>query len=98
MLDIRAITSDEAEAFRDSMMTTFGLDPDLDKAMRMAILESIEFLKEKESFDFFRAYALSSVGVDFRVTQVVDGTQGIHGMISKKLFVKDANPYWYRTR
>jgi len=77
---------------------TFGLDPDLDKAMRMAILETIDFLKEKQGYDFFRAYSLASIGVDFRVTQVVDGTQGIHGMIAKKLFVKDANPYWYRAR
>jgi acetamidase/formamidase len=77
---------------------TFGLDPDLDKAMRMAILETIDFLKEKEGYDFFRAYALTSIGIDFRVTQVVDGTQGIHGMIAKKLFIKDANPYWYRAR
>jgi acetamidase/formamidase len=77
---------------------TFGLDPDLDKAMRMAILETIDFLKEKQGYDFFRAYSLTSIGVDFRVTQVVDGTQGIHGMIAKKLFVRDANPYWYRSR
>ena len=77
---------------------TFGLDPDLNKAMRMAILETIDFLKEKEGYDFFRAYALTSIGIDFRVTQVVDGTQGIHGMIAKKLFIKDANTYWYRPR
>jgi acetamidase/formamidase len=77
---------------------TFGLDPDLDKAMRMALLETMEFLKEKEGYDFFRAYSLTSIGVDFRVTQVVDGTQGIHGMIAKKLFLKDGNTYWYRPR
>ena len=65
---------------------------------RMALLETIDFLKEKEGYDFFKAYALSSIGVDFRVTQVVDGTQGIHSMIAKKLFVKDANSYWYRPR
>jgi acetamidase/formamidase len=77
---------------------TFGLDPDLDKAMRMAMLETIDFLKEKEGYDFFRAYALSSIGIDFRVTQIVDGTQGIHAMIPKKLFLKDATTYWYRPR
>jgi acetamidase/formamidase len=76
---------------------TFGLDPDLDKAMRMAALETIDFLKEKQGYDFFQAYALSSIGIDFRVTQIVDGTQGIHGMIPKKLFINDPNPYWYRT-
>jgi acetamidase/formamidase len=75
---------------------TFGLDPDLDAAMRNATIESIEFLKEKQGYDFRRAFALSSIAVDFRVTQVVDGTVGVHGMIPKKLFLKDANSYWYR--
>lgn len=75
---------------------TFGLDPDLDKAMRMAILETVDFLKEKQGYDFFRSYALASIGIDFRVTQVVDGTQGIHAMIPKKLFLNDTNRYWFR--
>jgi acetamidase/formamidase len=75
---------------------TFGLDPDLNKAMHQAILETIDFLKEKQHYDFFDAYALTSIGVDFHVTQVVDKTNGIHGMIPKYLFPHDPNPYWYR--
>jgi acetamidase/formamidase len=75
---------------------SFGLDPDLDKAMRMAMIETIDFLKEKQGYDFHHAYTLTSIAVDFRVTQVVDKTLGIHSMIPKKLFIKDANPYWYR--
>jgi acetamidase/formamidase len=75
---------------------TMGMDPDLNKAMHQAILETIDFLKEKEGYDFFSAYALTSIAVDFHVTQVVDSTLGIHGMIPKRLFIKDGNPYWYR--
>jgi acetamidase/formamidase len=30
---------------------------------------------------------IASVAVDYHVTQVVDGTKGIHGMIPKKIFV-----------
>lgn len=77
---------------------TFGLDPDLDKAMHQAILETVDFLKEKQGYDFFQGYALASIGVNFRVTQVVDQTLGVHGMIPKKLFINDANPYWYREK
>jgi len=73
---------------------TFGLDPDLNKAMRMAITETNDFLGELKGYDFFRAFTLSSLAVDFRVTQVVDGTVGIHGMIPKKLFVQDKFSYW----
>ena len=77
---------------------TFGLDPDLDLAMRMAMHETLGFLKEKQGYDFFDSYALTSIAIDFRVTQVVDGTQGIHAMIPKRLFINDANSYWYRPR
>ena len=77
---------------------TFGLDPDLDQAMRMAMTETLDFLQQKQHYDFFHAYTLASIGVDFRVTQVVDSTLGVHGMIPKKLFVNDTNPYWFRAR
>jgi len=75
---------------------TFGLDPNLDKAMRNAMIETTDFLSEKKGFDFLHAYTLSSIAVDFHVTQVVDKTLGIHGMIPKKLFVNDTNTFWYR--
>jgi acetamidase/formamidase len=76
----------------------FGLDPDLNKAMRQAVEEAVNFLKEKQGYDVFQAYSLSSIAVNFRVTQVVDQTLGVHGMIPKKLFVNDPDKYWYRAR
>jgi acetamidase/formamidase len=33
------------------------------------------------------AYMIASVAVDYHLTQVVDGTKGIHGMIPKSIFV-----------
>ena len=74
----------------------FGLDPDLDKAMKMALTQTIDFLKEKDGYEFINAYALASVAVSFRVTQSVDKTLGVHGMIPKKIFVNDTNTYWFR--
>lgn len=76
----------------------FGLDPDLNLAMKQAVEEGVAFLKEKQGYDVFQAYSLSSIGVDFHVTQVVDKTLGIHGMIPKKLFINDHDGYWYRAR
>jgi acetamidase/formamidase len=75
---------------------SFGLDPDLGKAMHMAMTETLEFLEEKEGYDFHHAYTLASIAVNFHVTQVVDKTLGIHAMIPKKLFIKDTDSYWYR--
>jgi acetamidase/formamidase len=34
------------------------------------------------------AYALCSLAVDLRVTQIVDGNKGIHAMIPKEIFKK----------
>ncbi|WP_379654658.1 acetamidase/formamidase family protein [Pseudoxanthomonas sp. UC19_8] len=69
----------------------FGLDPDLDLAMQQAIRQTNAFLRQEKGLDFQRAFALASIGIDFRVTQVVDGVKGIHAMIPKRLFV-DAPP------
>lgn len=75
----------------------YGLDPDLDKAMTNAMMNTLAFLKEKQGYDLMQAYTLCSAAVDFHVTQAVDKTLGIHGKIAKKLFVNDKDNYWYRT-
>ena len=74
---------------------TMGLDVELNIAMRMAITQTIDFLKEKKGLDFFDGLSLASVGVDFEVTQVVDTTKGIHGMIPKSIFTKNREAYWF---
>jgi acetamidase/formamidase len=63
-----------------------GLDPDLTQAMKIATREAIDFLTTQKGLSREDAYMLSSVAVDFEVTQVVDGTKGIHGMIPKSIF------------
>jgi acetamidase/formamidase len=74
-----------------------GLDVELSLAMRKAILATLDFLKERHGLDIFDGIALSSIGIDFEVTQVVDGTKGVHAMIPKALF-KDGSSagYWYK--
>lgn len=63
-----------------------GLDPDLNQAMIQAVREAIEILVTEKHLSREDAYALCSVAVDFDVTQAVDGTKGIHGMIPKNIF------------
>jgi acetamidase/formamidase len=63
-----------------------GLHPDLTEAMRTATREAIDFLMTNKGLSREDAYMLTSVAVDFEVTQVVDGTKGIHGMIPKSIF------------
>ena len=39
-----------------------------------------------DSYGLVSPYMTASVAVDYQVTQVVDGTKGIHGMIPKAIF------------
>jgi acetamidase/formamidase len=67
---------------------TMGLDPDLTQAARICALETIDFLVETKKLSREDAYALTSVGVDLEITQLVDGTKGVHAMIPKSIFSK----------
>ena len=63
-----------------------GLDKDLNLAMQMAARNAIKFLSTRASMTELDAYALCSIAVSFRVTQVVDIVRGVHAMIPKSLF------------
>jgi acetamidase/formamidase len=64
---------------------SMGLDPDLDEAARIAVLEMVEFLVAERGLSREDAYVLCSVALDLRVTQIVDGTKGVHGMLAKSI-------------
>ena len=64
---------------------SMGLHPDLDEAARLATLEMVNFLVAEKGISREQAYILCSVALDLRVTQLVDGTKGIHGMLAKDL-------------
>jgi acetamidase/formamidase len=65
---------------------SMGLHPDLDEAARRATSEMVDFLVHEKGLSASDAYILCSVALDLRVTQLVDGTKGIHGMLAKRLF------------
>ena len=65
---------------------TMGLDADLTKAARLCALETLDFLMTEKKFSRDDAYAFTSVAVDLAITQLVDGTKGVHAMIPKNLF------------
>ena len=64
-----------------------GLHPNLEDAMKIAVRETIDFITKRfPHLTREEAYMIASVAVDYHVTQVVDGTKGIHGMIPKSIF------------
>jgi acetamidase/formamidase len=66
---------------------TVGLDKDLNTAMTLAARNAIDFLSSRAQLTPHDAYALCSIAVSFRVTQVVDIVRGVHAMIPKNLFI-----------
>ena len=65
-----------------------GLDKDLTRATKLAVREAIDFLVTHKDLSPDEAYMLTSLAVDFCITQLVDGTLGVHGMIPKAIFKK----------
>lgn len=65
-----------------------GIDKDLTEAAKICVHEAIDFLMSEKGLTREDAYQLSSIAVDFDITQLVDGTVGVHGMIPKSIFVR----------
>jgi hypothetical protein len=58
----------------------------IDLALRDAFRKMRRFLMTTQGLSEDEAVSLMSVGVDFGVTQVVDGNWGIHAILKKSLF------------
>ena len=65
-----------------------GTDSSLTLATKTAVREAIALLGDVKHMSREDAYMLVSTGCDVHVTQLVDGTMGVHVMIPKRLFVK----------
>jgi len=65
-----------------------GIDLDLDRAMRIAAYETVQFLVDEKGLTPAKALSLASIAVDFRIAEVVDGTQVVVGSIPKSLFLE----------
>lgn len=63
-----------------------GQGNDLNIAMRRAAVNALDFLEHDLGMDRAVAYAYLSAAADFEVSQVVDRTVGVHGVIAKSHF------------
>jgi acetamidase/formamidase len=69
-----------------------GLDPDLNEAMKQAVRNAVSFLAANQGMDRATAFAYLSGATDFEVSQVVDRTKGVHGLIRKRDFEMKVPP------
>jgi acetamidase/formamidase len=65
-------------------MITMAFDPDLDDCVVIALRLMIDLVCVRTGLDRYQAYALLSLAADLRVTQVVNGSKGIHVMLDKR--------------
>jgi acetamidase/formamidase len=63
-----------------------GQVTDLNIAMRRAVVNALDFLEHDLGMDRMVAYAYLSAAAGFEVSQVVDKTVGVHGVITKAHF------------
>jgi acetamidase/formamidase len=63
-----------------------GIDVDLNRAMRIAVQEAVDFLVAEKKLSPSDAYTLASIACDFHVAEAVDLTQVVVGRIPKAVF------------
>jgi acetamidase/formamidase len=81
----KRLSSPRAETATHYVVT--GIDLDLDRALRKAVTEAVEFLVSEKGLTPAKALSLCSIAVDFRVAEAVDLTQVVAGMIPKEIFL-----------
>lgn len=77
-----ALTNPRAET-ADHVLT-FGLDPDLDRCVEIALRDMIALIVERVGITREEAYALCSMAADLRITQTVNQHKGVHCMLAKR--------------
>jgi len=73
----------------DTHYIMMGIDLDLDRALRKAVQEVIDFLVEKKGLTPATAFSLAGIGVDFHIAEAVDLTQLVSAKIPKSLFLEE---------
>ena len=67
-----------------SHVITMAFDPDLDDCVVVALRDMIGVITARTGITRAEAYTLCSLAADVRVTQVVNGSKGIHVMLAKE--------------
>ncbi len=75
------LTAPRAETAEGSI--TFGLHKDLNEAMALALEAMLDLLVERYGWERKHALGMASLVVNFRVTQVVNGTRGVHALLPR---------------
>jgi acetamidase/formamidase len=67
---------------------SMGLDPDLNQAAKIATREMLNFIVATKGLPPEDVLMVLSAAMDLHVTQIVDGTKGVHAVLPKAIFQK----------
>ena len=67
---------------------SMGFHPELYEATRIAVRQMVEFLVNEKHLSRDDAYMLTSVAGDVDITELLDGSVGVHVMLPKSIFTK----------
>ncbi len=73
-------------AENDTHWIMMGIHWDLDRAMRMAVEKTVDFLVTTQGLTVPKAYSFASIAVNYHNAEVVDRTQVVTGYIPKDVF------------
>jgi acetamidase/formamidase len=78
---------DWPEAETPTHVMTMAFDPDLDVCARTALSSMIALIAARTGLSRAEAYMLCSLQADLRITQLVNGNNGVHCMLPKRCLV-----------
>jgi acetamidase/formamidase len=67
---------------------TMAFDPDLDDCVVIALRQMLDLVCARAGLDRYQAYTLLSLAADLRITQVVNGSKGVHVMLEKRYLTR----------
>jgi len=79
-------TIERPRAETEKAVITLGLDEDLHEAARQAVHDMIGWLHRVHSLSRESAYSLCSIAADLSITQLVNGTKGVHAKLPFDIF------------
>ena len=71
----------------DTDWLIMGIDWDLDRAIRIAVQQTIDFLGRTQGMSVAQAYSFASLAVNYHISEVVDKTQVVCGYVPKSVFI-----------
>lgn len=78
---------DWPQAETPTHVMTMAFDPDLDVCARLALSQMIGLVADRTGLSRAESYMLCSLAADLRITQLVNGNNGVHCMLPKTCLV-----------